>query len=68
MQAQVNRPITLNGITYGRGQHAIPADDAQGWFFEALVQSGDVIVLRADEPAAQEQEAEKPARKSKKAD
>jgi hypothetical protein len=67
MQAQVNRTITLNGITYGRGQHAIPATDAQGWFFDALVQSGDVVVLRADE-TVQEEEADKPARKSKKAD
>lgn len=62
MQVQFNKPITLGKTTYGKGQHTVPVEDAQGWFFDALVKDGSVIVLR-DEPAKQMPvaEPEKPA-------
>jgi hypothetical protein len=51
MQVQFNRPATISGVTYGKGQHAVP-DEARGdWFFNALVKDGDAVVLRADYPA-----------------
>jgi hypothetical protein len=50
MQVQFNRPATIRGVTYGKGQHAVP-DDAKGdWFLEALVKDGDAVVLRSDDP------------------
>lgn len=57
MQIQFNRPTTLNKVTYGKGQHAVPDADAQGWFFDALVKSGDAEVLRGAESPAEAQEA-----------
>ena len=53
MQVQINKPVTLGGITYGKGQHTIPAEDAKGWFFDALTQDGSIVVLRAEEKPAQ---------------
>lgn len=70
MQVQINKPVTLGSTTYGKGQHAIPAEDAQGWFFDALVKDGTVVVLRADEPEqkanAEAQGEAKAGRKSRK--
>ena len=70
MQVQINKPVTLGSTTYGKGQHNVPAEDAQGWFFDALVKDGSVVVLRADEPeqkvAAEAQGEAKAARKSRK--
>lgn len=65
MQIQFNRPTTLNGVTYGKGQHAVPDADAQGWFFDALVKAGDAEVLRGAESPAEAQEA--PAKGKRKA-
>ena len=53
MQVQINKPVTLGSTTYGKGQHTIPAEDAKGWFFDALVQEGSIVVLRADEKPVQ---------------
>jgi len=54
MHAQVNKPVTLGKSTYGRGQHDIPADEAQGWFFDALVSAGDIVILRPDNPPVED--------------
>jgi len=48
MQVQFNRPVTISGVTYGKGQHAVPDEVKGDWFFEALVKDGDVVVLRAE--------------------
>lgn len=48
MQIQFNQPVTLGQNTYGKGQHAVPSSEASGWFFDALVKEGSVVVLRAD--------------------
>lgn len=48
MQVQFNRPVTVVGVTYGKGQHAVPESVKGDWFFEALVQDGDAVILRAD--------------------
>ena len=48
MQVQFNRPVTVVGVTYGKGQHAVPDEVKGDWFFEALVQDGDAVILRAD--------------------
>jgi len=70
MQVQINKPVTLGKNTYGKGQHTIPAEDANGWFFDALVQEGSIVVLRAEEKPAQvtvkAQNEAKAGRKSKK--
>ena len=50
MQVQFNRPVTIGGVTYGKGQHAVPDEAKKDWFFEALVKDGTAVVLRADEP------------------
>lgn len=50
MQVQFNRPATIGGVTYGKGQHAVPDEHKDEWFFKALVQDGDAVVLRADNP------------------
>lgn len=65
MQILFKRPATLNKVTYGKGQHAVPDADAQGWFFDALVKSGDAEVLRGAESPAEAQEA--PAKGKRKA-
>lgn len=52
MQVQINKPVTLGKNTYGKGQHTLPAEDAKGWFFEALVNEGSIVVLRSDEAPA----------------
>jgi|AntDeeMinimDraft_6_1070357.scaffolds.fasta_scaffold84318_1 hypothetical protein len=54
MQVQFNKPITLGENTYGKGQHDVPDADAKGWFFDAIVNEGDAVVLRDEstsEPA-----------------
>lgn len=70
MQVQINKPVTLGSITYGKGQHAIPVESAKGWFFEALVKEGSIIILRPEEAPAQlaiePQNSPKATRKSKK--
>lgn len=48
MQVQFNRPATIGGVTYGKGQHAVPDEHKDDWFFKALVQDGDAVVLRTD--------------------
>lgn len=65
MQIQFNRPVTLNKVTYGKGQHTVPDADAQGWFFDALVNAGDAEVLRGAESPAEAQET--PAKGKRKA-
>lgn len=54
MIVQFMRPVTLGKKTYGKGIHEVPADDARGWFFEALRADGSIEVLRetAQTPAA----------------
>ena len=54
MQVQFNRPVTLGKHTYGKGQHAVPADEAKGWFWDALLKDGSAVVLREDAPATKE--------------
>lgn len=66
MQVQINKPVTIGGNTYGKGQHTIPAEDAKGWFFDALVKDGDAVILRAEEPAAEAPSEAKATRKSRK--
>lgn len=70
MQVQINKPVTLGANTYGKGQHTILADEAKGWFFDALVKDGSIVVLRAEEKpaevAAEAQGEAKATRKSKK--
>lgn len=46
MQVQFNKPVTLGKTTFGKGQHAVPAEDCAGWFFDAMVKDGTIIVLR----------------------
>ena len=65
MQILFKRPATLNKVTYGKGQHAVPDADAQGWFFDALVKAGDVEVLRGIESPVEAQET--PAKGKRKA-
>jgi hypothetical protein len=52
MQVQFNRPATIGGVTYGKGQHAVPDEHKDDWFFKALVQDGDAVVLRAENAPA----------------
>jgi hypothetical protein len=70
MQVQINKPVTLGSTTYGKGQHTLSAEDAKGWFFDALVQEGSIVVLRAEEKpaqvAAEAQGDAKATRKTKK--
>lgn len=67
MQVQFNKPVTIGENTYGKGVHEVPAADTKdNWFFDALVAEGSAIVLRGEEPAADEPAAED-APKSKKA-
>ena len=69
MQILFKRPATLNKVTYGKGQHAVPDADAQGWFFDALVKAGDAEVLRgAESPAEVQETPAKGKRKAKEAD
>lgn len=72
MQVQFNRPVTIAGMTYGKGLHSVPDADVSGdWFFDALVKDGDAVIMRKDEPVADvaeevtEQEV-KPVRKARK--
>lgn len=67
MQVQFNKPVTIGENTYGKGVHEVPAADTKdNWFFDALVAEGSAIVLRGEEPAAEESAAED-APKGKKA-
>lgn len=63
MQVQFNRPVTLKGVTYGKGLHAVPDEDVKGdWFFDALVKDGDAVIMRVEKPVepVKEEEAEQP--------
>ncbi len=64
MQVQFNRPVTLKGVTYGKGLHAVPDEDVKGdWFFDALVKDGDAVIMRAAAEPVKEEEAEQPEAK-----
>ena len=66
MQVQFNRPVSINGNTYGKGQHDVPAQDTKdNWFFDALVKDGDAVLLRLAEDATAEEAEAKPAKKVK---
>lgn len=70
MQVQINKPVTLGKNTYTKGQHDILADEAKGWFFDALVNEGSIVILEATTPDAREanegQNEAKAKRKTKK--
>jgi hypothetical protein len=66
MQVQFNKPVTLGKQTYGKGQHAVPAEDAKGWFFDALVADGSVVILRDETPKPVKAEQPKPTRKGRR--
>ncbi len=52
MQVQFNRPVTLKGITYGKGLHSVPGSDVEkDWFFDALVKDGDAVIMRIEKAA-----------------
>lgn len=49
-QVQFNRPVTLTNeageqATFGKGTHPVDESFCKGWYFEALVKEGDVLVL-----------------------
>lgn len=66
MQVQFNKPVTLGKQTYGKGQHAVPAEDAKGWFFDALITDGSVVILRDETPKPVKAEQAKPTRKGRR--
>lgn len=70
MQVQINKPVTLGSVTYGKGQHTIPIEATKGWFFDALVQEESIVILRQDEDLEQlankTQISPKATRKNKK--
>jgi hypothetical protein len=50
MKVQFNKPVTIAGVTYGKGTHDVSSDDASSdWYFDALVKDGDAVILRDDE-------------------
>ncbi len=61
MRVQFTGPVTLDGVTYGRGQHEVPDSASASWFFQGLLESGRAVVLR-DAPAAAEPVAKKRGR------
>lgn len=50
MQVLLKIPVTLSGITYGKGQHEIPPEACAGWFFESLKSDGNLIDLTPKKP------------------
>lgn len=50
MQVLLKIPVTLSGITYGKGQHEIPPEACAGWFFESLKRDGNLIDLTPKKP------------------
>lgn len=55
MQIQFNKPVTIAGVTYGKGQHEVPAADVKdNWFFDALVEEGKAVVLRNEDASSAE--------------
>ena len=50
MQVLLKIPVTLCGITYGKGQHEIPLEACVGWFFESLKLDGNLIDLTPKKP------------------
>lgn len=58
MQVQFNKPVTIGGATYGKGQHEVPAEHLKdNWFFDGLVKEGSAVVLRQVEEEAQDESA-----------
>ena len=51
MQVQFNKPVTLGGDTFGKGQHNVSAEFKKDWFFNALLKDGDAVILREDAPS-----------------
>ena len=66
MQVQINKPVTIGGTTYGKGQHTIQPHERNGWFFEALVKEGTIVILREDEAPVEAPVEAKTTRKSRK--
>lgn len=65
MQVQINKPVSIAGLTYGKGQHSIPKEHEKDWYLLALIQDGDAIVLRADDVQEESVAAESNTKKSK---
>jgi hypothetical protein len=39
----LNRPLTLGGVNYPAGKHEVPDEHCSGWFYDALVEDGDIM-------------------------
>jgi hypothetical protein len=65
MQVQFNHPVTFGEETYGKGQHSVPDALADDWYFKAMQEDGNAVVLREAEEAEAEAEAKPAAKKGK---
>lgn len=45
MLIKLKSGVRLGDTTYGKGEHSIPDEFCQGWFFDGLVKDGVVTVL-----------------------
>lgn len=65
MQAQFKRPIILGGKTYTKGAHDVPDTDAKGWFWDALIADGSIVVVEQPKPEPAPEHEDKPKRRKK---
>jgi hypothetical protein len=49
MRILVTRPLTIGENTMGPGQHVIPNEHAENWFFKNCVKDGVISVINASE-------------------
>lgn len=52
MRCIVKRAVSLFGTSYGVGLRDIPVGHCQGWFFDACVADGNIVLMDAPVVAA----------------
>ena len=55
MLVEIKIPVELAGKTFQKGQHQLEGEQASGWFFEALVKDGSIVIIEAEEQAVPEE-------------
>lgn len=68
MQVLVNRPVTIDDLTLGRGTHVVDDTLIDHWFFQGLVDQGSIVIIagsnrgdtEVDDPEPEDQETSDP--------
>lgn len=58
MKIQFKMPRSLDGVNYSKGIHEVPDSLSKHWYFLALVQNGDAVILESAKDKTSHEEVE----------